>query len=71
MHATAGISSTPADKSAHYRQLQTALGALVAGETDPVANQANFAAMVYHGPPELNWAGFYLLRNAAGALRCG
>jgi GAF domain-containing protein len=68
MHATASTGSKLADKPAHYRQLQVALGALVAGETDPIANQSNFAALVYHGLPELNWAGFYLLRNGVLVL---
>ncbi len=37
--------------------------ALLAGETDVIANLANAAAAIYHGLPSLNWAGFYLLRG--------
>ncbi len=35
----------------------------LAGESDLIANTANFAALVYHGLPDLNWAGFYFLRG--------
>lgn len=31
--------------------------------TDPVANMANTAAVLFHGLPGLNWAGFYVLRG--------
>ena len=32
-------------------------------ETDPVANMANTAAVLFNGLPQLNWAGFYVLRG--------
>ena len=51
---------TFASKQEHYRhQVQQARG-LLQGEPDLVANAANFSALVYHGLPQLNWAGFYL-----------
>jgi putative methionine-R-sulfoxide reductase with GAF domain/alkylhydroperoxidase family enzyme len=46
-----------------YRDLAAELMALLDGETDPVANAANMAALVYHGLPDLNWAGFYFRRG--------
>ena len=46
-----------------YRELATQLAALLAGETDRVANAANMAALIYHGLPDLNWAGFYFRRG--------
>ncbi len=49
------------DKAALYRDLGVALGALTAGEPDPVANMANAAALVWQYLPDLNWAGFYRL----------
>jgi L-methionine (R)-S-oxide reductase len=52
-----------ADKQDLYRGLAEQLAALVAGEPDPIANAANMAALIYHGLPELNWAGFYFLKN--------
>jgi GAF domain-containing protein len=50
---------TNAQKSALYRDLARQLAALIAGEPDPIANAANTAALIYHGLPNLNWAGFY------------
>lgn len=37
--------------------------ALLSGERDPVANAANLAALVFHTLPDLNWAGFYLMKG--------
>ena len=36
---------------------------LVAGECNWIANLANTAALLYHSLPDINWAGFYLLRE--------
>ncbi|HLQ13715.1 MAG TPA: GAF domain-containing protein [Steroidobacteraceae bacterium] len=46
-----------------YADLQRALAGLLAGEPDFIANAANFAALVYHSLPDLNWAGCYFLRG--------
>lgn len=46
-----------------YRILAEELAAILAGETDPIANAANAAAALYHSLPDLNWAGFYFLRG--------
>src|SRR5689334_13512338 len=46
-------------KSDLYRDLTTQLAALLAGEANLIANAANAAALIYHGLPDLNWAGFY------------
>jgi len=46
-------------KSALYRDLAERLAALLAGEPNRIANAANMAALLYHGLPDLNWAGFY------------
>jgi GAF domain-containing protein len=48
-----------ADKSQLYRELAEQLSALLAGEPDRIANAANMAALLSHGLPNLNWAGFY------------
>ena len=53
-----------ADKSARYRDLAAQLGALLAGETDLIANAANTAALIHDNLPDLNWAGFYFRRGA-------
>lgn len=52
------------DKTHLYRELAPQVSALLAMETDPVANMANLAAALYHGLPGLNWAGFYILKGS-------
>jgi L-methionine (R)-S-oxide reductase len=56
-------------KPVAYRELKAQLAGLFAGERDGLANAANTAAALYHGLPDLNWAGFYFLR--AGELVLG
>ena len=51
------------DKSSLYRELSEQLRGLLAGEPDPIANAANTAALIFEMVPELNWAGFYFLRE--------
>ncbi|MCL4190394.1 MAG: GAF domain-containing protein [Thermoguttaceae bacterium] len=46
-----------------YERLTDQIAALVAGETDLVANAANTAAAIYHALPQVNWAGFYFLQG--------
>jgi len=53
-----------ASKPDLYRDLAEQLAALLAGEADRIANAANMAALIYHGLPDLNWAGFYFRRGA-------
>ena len=52
-----------ASKPDIYRDLAKELAALLAGETDRIANAANMAALLYYGLPDLNWAGFYFRRG--------
>ena len=51
------------DKAEFYRELATQLTALLHGESDAIANAANTSALLYQMMPELNWAGFYLLKG--------
>jgi L-methionine (R)-S-oxide reductase len=48
-----------ASKAAQYDDLLQQTRALIADETDFIANAANFSSLVFHSLPELNWAGFY------------
>ena len=48
-----------APKPELYAELLAAARALTADETDPVANMANVAALLWQFVPGLNWAGFY------------
>ncbi|HXH00360.1 MAG TPA: GAF domain-containing protein [Sphingomicrobium sp.] len=57
------------DKPTLYRDLATALEALVSSEPDGIANMANAAALIFETLPDLNWAGFY--RNIGGELVLG
>ena len=46
-----------------YEQLAAQLSSLLAGERDLIANAANFSSLIFHALPDLNWAGFYFLKN--------
>ena len=46
-------------KSEIYPALVATARGLLAGETDRIANAANFCALIFHALPDLNWAGFY------------
>ena len=58
-----------ADTATMYRDLASALQALVAGEPDPIANMANASALIFETLPDVNWVGFY--RNVGGELVVG
>ena len=51
------------NKDADYASLAEELNGLLAGESDFVANAANTSALVFDALPDINWAGFYFLRN--------
>lgn len=59
---TSTIDST-LDKPALYAEIARELQALTAGEPDFIANLANASALLFHALPDLNWAGFYLLKQ--------
>ena len=42
-----------------YTRLEQQASALLADETDRIANAANLAALLFSELPDLNWAGFY------------
>lgn len=46
-----------------YALLVAQLESLLSDERDLIANCAQFAALIYHELPDLNWAGFYLHRD--------
>ncbi len=50
-------------KPEHYRQLRQQLAALIGDERDFVANMANLSALLFHQLADLNWAGFYLMKD--------
>ncbi len=57
-------SATPArDKHGFYADLDKQLAGLLTDERDFVANAANFSALLFLMLPDLNWAGFYMMRG--------
>jgi L-methionine (R)-S-oxide reductase len=57
MFEAAPIAAT--DKPTLYAELAQQARGLLHGETNLVANAANFAALVWHALPDINWCGFY------------
>lgn len=51
-----------------YASLVSQARALLDGERDATANAANLAALLFHAVPDLNWAGFYWLKNGGLVL---
>ena len=51
--------SRAASKAEQYADLAGQAKGLFAGEHDRIANAANFAALVWHALPAINWCGFY------------
>ena len=51
------------NKNTFYADLNTQLGGLLSGERDFIANAANLSALIFWMLPDINWAGFYLVRG--------
>jgi GAF domain-containing protein len=51
------------DKSEIYDELARQARGLLEGERDMIANAANVASLIWHIVPDLNWAGFYLMKG--------
>lgn len=50
-------------KAELYSDLAAQLRSLIEGECDFIANAANLSSLLYYSLPDLNWAGFYLLKE--------
>jgi L-methionine (R)-S-oxide reductase len=46
-----------------YNELMRQARGLFDGENDVIANAANLSALIWQGLPDLNWAGFYFLKD--------
>ena len=61
------FASSPAkkhdSKKSLYAELLGQANALFEGEHDFIANAANLSALLFHSLPDLNWAGFYFLKE--------
>jgi len=62
MQASSSIQSSKV-KQAFYQDLYEKLQELLGTESDLVANAANTAALIFHSLPDLNWVGFYIVRD--------
>lgn len=51
------------EKNDFYRTLVAQAHALIADESDMIANMANISALLFNEMPDLNWSGFYILRD--------
>jgi L-methionine (R)-S-oxide reductase len=67
-----------ASKASAYRELHSQWAALLDGERDGLANSANLSSLLFHGLPDVSWAGFYFLQGAElvlgpfqGKVACG
>lgn len=56
-------SAPAASPTQRHAELAEQARALLAGERDATANAANLAALIYHSLPDLNWAGFYWMKE--------
>ena len=54
---------TRPSKSELYDQLAAQLSSLLDGERELIANAANFSSLIFHSLPDLNWAGFYFMKD--------
>lgn len=57
------VTKEGATKAELYGSLAEQLRSLLEGERDAVANMANFASLLFHSLPDLNWSGFYILKE--------
>lgn len=57
----AAVTQSPKQKL--YASLVVQLLSLLKGEHDLIANAANFSALLFNSLPNVNWAGFYFLRD--------
>jgi L-methionine (R)-S-oxide reductase len=51
------------EKTAFYRLLNKQAQALIEQETDLIANMANLSALLFNQLSDVNWAGFYIMRQ--------
>ena len=52
------------DPARRYEAILSLIDVVTNGESDLIANLANAASVLYHMLPDVNWAGFYLLRDS-------
>lgn len=58
-------------KAELYTLLKKQTESLFEGENDALANSANFSALLFNTLPDINWAGFYFLKESVHELIVG
>ncbi len=53
----------PREKAALYEVLQSQLNGLMEGEREALPNLANMSALLFQALADINWAGFYLMKD--------
>ena len=53
----------PEDKSEMYDLLTAQLAGLMEGEREAIPNLANMSALIFQALKDINWAGFYLMKD--------
>lgn len=71
MYQPRKLSLPSQSKAELYREIGLALGGLIAGERNGMANAANCSALLFDQLADLNWAGFYFMDAATGGLVVG
>ena len=54
---------TKEEKREHYQMLSDSMKALIEDEKDWIANLANVSALLFNHLDNVNWAGFYLMKD--------
>ena len=57
------MNSNASHYSNNYEALLNDVKALCFGEADMIANMANISAVIFNGLADVNWAGFYILKD--------
>ncbi|MET3927101.1 GAF domain-containing protein [Devosia sp. 2618] len=71
MYQASAFDSSTLSKSELYEDVRLHLKGLFTGESNMIANAANFSALLFDRLPDLNWAGFYFLDEAGSELVVG
>ncbi|GBQ06273.1 GAF domain-containing protein [Saccharibacter floricola] len=56
--------STAPQQSIAFDDVFPVAQGLLEAESDPIANMANLSALLYEALPDVNWVGFYIMRDA-------
>lgn len=46
-----------------YHELHLLVEGLLSAEAEPIAGMANLASLLFHALPDINWSGFYIMRD--------